>query len=205
MQDFYKIPIQQLADFTTQTYLGMNSSLKFKIWWFNYNVKTMVGLRGIEDLIPRHIRIHFQAIQDGHVGYFHMELYKDNVGMVTRSANQKNFRSIEGDRNQIPGEILHWGLYICCYHSHHCGYLIVDIIHQKEKIQNGVWKTIQSFCLLSNNGWIKFPTRMLISYFLKEFFLMMLYRIVLDYHQGSLQRHVCGYLIQCYIGIRWMI
>jgi hypothetical protein len=80
MQDFYKIPEHQLADFTTRTYLGMNSSLKFKIRWSNPNVKTMVGLRGIEDLIPGHIRTHFQTIQDGHVGYFHMELHRGNVG-----------------------------------------------------------------------------------------------------------------------------
>jgi hypothetical protein len=43
-------------------------------------VKTMAGLRGIEDLIPGHIRTHFQAIQDGHVGYFHMELHRGNAG-----------------------------------------------------------------------------------------------------------------------------
>jgi hypothetical protein len=70
MHDFYKILVQQLADFTTQTYLGMNSSLKFKIRWSNPNVQTIAGLRGIEDLIPGHIRTHFQAIQDGNVGYF---------------------------------------------------------------------------------------------------------------------------------------
>jgi hypothetical protein len=51
MHDFYKFLVQQLADFTTQTYLGMNSSLKFKIQWSNPNMKTISGLRGIEDLI----------------------------------------------------------------------------------------------------------------------------------------------------------
>jgi hypothetical protein len=80
MQDFYKILVQQLANFTTRTYLGMNSSLKFKIRWSNPNVKTMAKLRGIEDLIPGHIRTHFLAIQDGHVGYFHMELHRGNAG-----------------------------------------------------------------------------------------------------------------------------
>jgi hypothetical protein len=70
MHDFYKILVQQLADFTTRTYLGLNSSLKFKIRWSNPNVQTIAGLRGIEDLIPGHIRTHYQAIQDGNVGYF---------------------------------------------------------------------------------------------------------------------------------------
>jgi hypothetical protein len=37
-------------------------------------------------------------------------------------------------------------------------------------MQNGVQKTIRSFCLLSNNGWIKFPSGMLFSYSLKEIF-----------------------------------
>jgi hypothetical protein len=60
--NFYKIPIQQLADFTTRTFLGMNSSSKFKIRWSNPNVKTIAGLHGIEDLIPGHIKTHFQAI-----------------------------------------------------------------------------------------------------------------------------------------------
>jgi hypothetical protein len=32
--------------------------------------------------------------------------------MATRSANQKRFRNIGGDRNQTPGEILHQGPYV---------------------------------------------------------------------------------------------
>jgi hypothetical protein len=114
MQDFYKIPVQQLADFTTRTYLGMNSSLKFKIRWSNPNVKTMAGLRGIEELIPGYIRTHFQAIQDGHVGYFHMELHRDNVG-GPRWAWQREvpIKRVSGvDRNQTPGAILHRGSYV---------------------------------------------------------------------------------------------
>jgi hypothetical protein len=89
MHKFYKILVQQLADFTTQTYLGMNSSLKFKIRWSNLNVKTIARLRGIEDLIPRHIRTHFQAIQDGNVGYFQMELHNGNVEVLVGHGNGK--------------------------------------------------------------------------------------------------------------------
>jgi hypothetical protein len=72
-------------------------------------------------------------------------------------------------------------------------------------MQNGVQKTIRSLCLLSNNGWIKFPSGMLFSYSLKEIFFIILYRTVLDYHQEPSQGQVCGYLIQLPIGIRWMI
>jgi hypothetical protein len=68
------------VDFTTRTFLGMNSSPNFKTRWSNPNVKTIVGLQGIKSLILGKIRTHFQAIQDGNVGYFGIELYRDRAG-----------------------------------------------------------------------------------------------------------------------------
>jgi hypothetical protein len=59
MHNLYKIPVQQLVDFTIRIYLGMNSFLKFKFRWSNPNAKTIAGLHGIEDLIPWHIKTHF--------------------------------------------------------------------------------------------------------------------------------------------------
>jgi hypothetical protein len=68
----------------------------------------MARLHGIEDLIPGHIRTHFQAIQDGHVGYFHMELHRGNAG-GTRWAWQREvpIRRVSGVLEEI--EIRHRG------------------------------------------------------------------------------------------------
>jgi hypothetical protein len=55
---------------SAQSHFGENDLLGVKTQWFNPNLKTIVGLHGIEDLILGHFMTHSQTIQDGNVEYF---------------------------------------------------------------------------------------------------------------------------------------
>jgi hypothetical protein len=66
-------------DFTIRMLVEINSS-KFKTQWSNPTMNVVAQLCSIENLIPRHIRTHFEAILNGTTRYFEMELNRGDVG-----------------------------------------------------------------------------------------------------------------------------